>query len=70
MGIDNASPTGPWWINSGDAVMGKGKGPVGFVVMAARDAETAKIREKGKDLLKRLATYSPYFKLDAMAMQH
>lgn len=70
MGIDNDSPTGPWWINSGDAVMGKGKGPVGFVVMAARDAETAKIRDNGKDLLKRLAAYSPYFKLDAMAMKH
>lgn len=24
MGIDNDSPRGPWWINPGDAVMGKG----------------------------------------------
>jgi hypothetical protein len=70
MGIVNDSPKGPWLVNSGDAVFGKGKGPVGFIVMAAGDAETAKIEADGKDLLKRLADYSPYFKLDAMAMHH
>jgi hypothetical protein len=70
MGIDNSSPTGPWWINSGDAVLGKGKGPHGFVVMAASEAATAKILANGKDLLKRLADYSPYFRLPAGDMHH
>lgn len=68
MGIDNDSPTGPWWINSGDAVMGSGKGPVGFVVMAANESQTAKIVKEGHGLLTRLAAYSPYFKLDGMKM--
>lgn len=68
MGIDNDSPRGPWWINSGDAVMGKGKGPVGFVVMAAGETETARIVKDGHGLLTRLAAYSPYFKLDDKAM--
>ena len=70
MGILNDSPRGPWLVNSGDAVFGKGKGPVGFIIMAAGDAETAKILADGKDLLKRLAAYSPYFKVDGMAMHH
>jgi len=68
MGINNDSPTGPWWINSGDAVMGDGKGPVGFVIMAASETQTAKIRKDGAGLLTRLAAYSPYFKLEAMKM--
>lgn len=66
MGINNDSPRGPWWVNSGDAVMGKGKGPVGFVIMAAGETETAKIIKDGHTLLTRLAAYSPYFKIDAM----
>lgn len=70
MGIVNDSPRGPWLVNSGDAVFGEGKGPVGFIIMAAGDAETAKILADGKDLMKRLADYSPYFKTDAMAMHH
>jgi hypothetical protein len=69
MGINNDSPRGPWWINAGDAVMGNGKGPVGFVVMAAGDAETAKIAKDGRGLLARLAAYSPYFKVDGMTMK-
>jgi len=68
MGIDNDSPRGPWWINSGDAVMGKGKGPVGFVIMAAGETQTAKIVKDGHALLTRLAAYSPYFKPDEMKM--
>lgn len=62
MGIDNNSPKGPWLVNSGDAVFGAGKGPVGFIIVAAGDAATAKILEDGKDLLKQLADYSPYFR--------
>lgn len=68
MGIDNESPRGSWWPNSGDAVMGKGKGPVGFVIMAAGETQTADIVKEGRELLTRLAAYSPQFKLDDRKM--
>jgi hypothetical protein len=48
--------------------MGKGKGPVGFVIMAAGETDSAKIVRDGQGLLTRLAAYSPYFKPDAMKM--
>jgi len=62
--------SGPALINSGNTVLGDGKGPHGYFIMAANADESAKILEAGKGLLKRLADYSPYFKVDAAAMHH
>lgn len=65
------APEGPWLINPGNVVLGKGKGPHGFVVVVAGKETTAKIMADGKPLLKRLAEYSPFFKGDAaMDMHH
>ena len=64
------SPAGPWLINPGNTVAGVGKGPYGYIVVPAREEIAAKIRESGKDLLQRLAAYSPYFKMDDGTMHH
>jgi hypothetical protein len=70
IGLVENSPHGPWLVNVDEPLFGKGKGPVGFIIMPASDAETAKIAADGKDLLKRLAAYSPYFRVDDMATMH
>lgn len=70
IGTNNESDKGPFLINPGNTVLGAGKGPYGFVVMAANEELTAKIRKEGNQLLQRLAAYSPYFKLGAVAMHH
>ena len=70
LGLDPNSGTLPVVINSGNTVLGNGKGPEGYVIMAASTEESTKIMADGKDLLRRLAAYSPYLKLDAMAMHH
>ena len=69
VGLDPNSPKGPWLINPGNTVLGDRKGPEGYFIVPANEAATAKILADGKDLLKRLATYSPYFKVDA-GMHH
>ena len=51
------SPKGPWLLNST-------YGPEGYLIMPADEAVTAKIIADGKDLLKRLADYNAYFKVD------
>lgn len=63
------SPKGPWLLNSGNSVLGERGGPEGYMIMPADEAATAKIIADGKDLLKRLAAYSSYFKVDG-AMHH
>jgi hypothetical protein len=70
VGTNPNSPKGPWLVNSGDAVLGKGKGLEGYLIMPADEEVKGKILKDGKDLLKRLADYSPYFKVDEMAMHH
>jgi hypothetical protein len=50
--------------NPGNTVLGQGKGPFGYVIVVAGDAEKAVIVEEGKDLLKRLAAYKDYFKTE------
>lgn len=59
---------GPVLINAGSVVLGPRKGPDGFVVVAAGKETTARIMADGQPLLKRLAAYSPYFKLDGGGM--
>jgi hypothetical protein len=70
LGLDPDSPTGPWLVNPGSVVMGEHKGPYGLIIVPAREAVAAKIAESNKDLLQRLADWSPYFKKDMAAMHH
>lgn len=69
-GLVPNSQVEPWLVNPGNTVLGDGKGPFGFLIMAANPDATAKILADSKELLKRLADYSPYFKMDASAMNH
>lgn len=70
LGITNDFPNGPALVNPGGTLLGAKKGPFGYVIMPLNNEATAKIRADGKDLLKRLAAYSPYFKLDGGEMHH
>ncbi|HEY4335747.1 MAG TPA: hypothetical protein VGM89_07620 [Puia sp.] len=70
VGTNFDNPNGPLLLNPGNTVLGERKGPFGYIVMAVSEEAAHKIREQGKDLLKRLADYSPYFKLEAGAMHH
>jgi hypothetical protein len=70
VGFDPNSPKGPWLINSGNTVLGDRKGPEGYVIMPADEVTTAKIIADGKDLLQRLAAYSPYFRMTTGDMHH
>lgn len=63
------SATEPFVSNTGSYVMGAGKGPHGFIIMAASEQTRVKILGEQKELLKRLAEYSPMFRVkDAMHM--
>jgi hypothetical protein len=70
LGFDKDSPNGPWLVNPGNTVLGARKGPFGYIVMPVNEEASAKIRAAGKDLLTRLAGYSPYLKLDGGEMHH
>jgi hypothetical protein len=56
--------------NPDNAILGDGKGPFGYIIVPASDAETATIVEDGRELLKRLAAYKPYFQADSMSGHH
>lgn len=68
VGTDPNSANGPWMVNPDETVLGERKTPYGYLIMPANEKVTAGILSDGKDLLKRLADYSPYFKTDAMVM--
>ena len=70
LGTDPNSATGPIVLNSGNTVLGSGKGPEGYIIMAANAEETAKIMADGQELLKRLSANSPYLRLDGGAMHY
>jgi hypothetical protein len=59
---------GPFIVNNGDAWLGKGKGPYGYIIMLAGSAETAKILADNHELLDRLAAYKAYIKVGSHAM--
>ncbi|HXD79748.1 MAG TPA: hypothetical protein VN616_18155 [Puia sp.] len=69
IGTDPDSPSGPWLVNPGNTVLGAGNGIYGYIIVKADDATAAKLKADGADLLKRLATYSPYF-ATGHSMQH
>jgi hypothetical protein len=55
---------GPIYLNNpGSTVLGKGKGPYGYIIFPAGEKEADKIVKANSDLLKRLAAYKPYYKL-------
>lgn len=64
VGTDPNSENGPWMVNPDENVLGERKTPYGYLIMPANEKMTAKILSECKDLLKRLAAFSPYFKTD------
>jgi hypothetical protein len=71
-GVDNDDIGGAWItgghqpfaINSGDNVLDKRHSIFNYIIIAAGEAEKAKIMDENKELLSRLATYQPYFKVE------
>jgi hypothetical protein len=56
--------------NPGNSILGDGKGPYGYVIVPSSETEKAIIVEDGKDLLKRLAAYKDYFKIEPGSGHH
>jgi hypothetical protein len=56
--------------NPDNAILGNGKGPFGYIIVPASDAEAATIVADGKELLNRLAAYKPYFQADSISGHH
>ena len=57
-------------VNPGEWVLGKRKGPYGFMIVPANEKEKSKILSDNKDLLNRLAAYKPYLKAGNHSMHH
>jgi hypothetical protein len=66
--IPNGEADGPIVINPGALFLGERKGPYGYIILPAGAAEKAKIINENKDLLKRLADYKSYFKVEPHSM--
>ena len=64
VGCEPGAHEGAMLINAGRWILGEGKGPHGYVILAAGETEKAKIVNDAKDLVKRLIAYKPYFKVD------
>jgi hypothetical protein len=54
---------GPFVLNQGNFILGDKKGPHGYIIMPAGEAEQAKIVNANNHLLKRLAAYKSYYKI-------
>lgn len=63
--VYKAGTDGLMLSNPDNTILGDGKGPFGYIIVPSTDAEKAIIVEDGKDLLKRLAAYKPYFQADS-----
>jgi hypothetical protein len=61
--IGGDTSMGPFVGNPDNTVLGDRKGPYGYVILPAGDAEAAKIIKDNGDLLKRLAAYKSYYKI-------
>jgi hypothetical protein len=71
LGIDSTSALEPFLVNPDAMLLGDArKGPYEYLITPLNEAETAKIREDGQALLKRLEDYKPYFKVEGMAGGH
>jgi len=71
LGLDSGSTLEPFLVNPDAMVLGDGeKGPYEYLITPLNEAETAKIRESGQSLLKRLKDYKPYFKVESIMNGH
>ena len=71
LGLDSNSTQEPFLVNPDAMVLGDGeKGPYEYLITPLNEAETAKIRESGQSLLKRLEEYKPYFRVEGMTSGH
>lgn len=70
IGLKPDSPNGPILLNVGQWVLGERKGPHGYIIVPANDAEKAQIIADNKELLKRLSDYKEYFRLETNTMHH
>jgi hypothetical protein len=61
---------GMMMANPDNAILGDGKGPFGYIIIPAGEAEKTVIVDDGKDLLKRLAAYKDYFKPENFVGHH
>jgi len=59
---------GPFIGNPDNTVLGDKKGPYGYIIMPAGEAEAVQIVKSNSDLLKRLVAYKSYYKIKAMGM--
>jgi hypothetical protein len=66
--IPDGQADGPVVINPGAMWLGERKSPYGFIILPAGATEKAKIMSDNKSLLKRLADYKPYFKVEPGSM--
>jgi hypothetical protein len=55
----------PVVINPGATLLGERKGPFGYIILPAGEAEKTKIINENKELLKRLNAYKPYFAIES-----
>ena len=73
--VDNKDIGGVWYahspyaINSGD-ILDKEHSIFNYIILPAGDMEKAAIIEENKDLLRRLAEYKPYLKVDTNTDSH
>jgi hypothetical protein len=71
LGLDSNSTLEPFLVNPDAMVLGDGgKGPYEYLITPLNEDETAKIRESGQALLKRLEDYKPYFRVEGMTSGH
>lgn len=73
--VDNTDIGGVWdahspfAINSGD-ILDKEHSIFNYIILPVGDTEKATIIEKNKDLLRRLAEYKPYLKIEPSTVSH
>ena len=63
VGIKPDAQEGLMMVNPGEWVLGKRKGPYGYIIIAANEGEKTKIVNDNKGLIKRLSDYKPYLKI-------
>ena len=57
-------------VNPGEWILGERKGPYGYLIVPANEAEKAKIMADNRHLLKRLSDYKSYLKVEPGGMRH
>ena len=62
--IGGDTTNGPFVNNPDNAVLGDRKGPYGFIILPAGKSEQAEIVKANSDLLRRLAAYKSYYKIN------